>query len=49
MIVYICKKNVEIDESLKERESEIEVLYRKINELELLFYNCFILIIDLFF
>ena len=35
MIVHICKKNGEIDESLKERESEIEVLYRKINELEL--------------
>jgi hypothetical protein len=28
MIVHICKKNGEIDESLKERESEIEVLYR---------------------
>ena len=35
MIVHICKKNGEIDESLKERESENEVLYRKINELEL--------------
>jgi DNA repair exonuclease SbcCD ATPase subunit len=35
MIVHICKKNGEIDESLKEKESEIEVLYRKINELEL--------------
>ena len=35
MIVHICKINGEIDESLKERESEIEVLYRKINELEL--------------
>jgi hypothetical protein len=32
---YIFLLHVEIDESLKERESEIEVLYRKINELEL--------------
>jgi hypothetical protein len=28
MIVHICKKNGEIDESLKEKESEIEVLYK---------------------
>jgi hypothetical protein len=35
MIVHICQKNGEIDESLKERESENEVLYRKIKELEL--------------
>ena len=36
LIVHICQKKYgEIDESLKERESQNEVLYKKKNKLEL--------------